>query len=49
MSAMLHSARTDTPLGWPVFDTTPPTHDPPASVGKNKDYPLWYFVGRTVV
>ncbi len=49
VAPLVNHARTDTPLGWPVFADTPPSHDPPASVGKNKDYPLWYFVGRTVV
>ncbi len=49
VSPLVNHSRTDTPLGWPVFAGTPPTHDPPATVGKNKDYPLWYFVGRTVV
>jgi hypothetical protein len=36
-------------LGWPVFADTPPGHQFPAGLSKNKDYPLWYFVGRTVV
>lgn len=49
VSPLVNHARTEQPLGWPVFAGIPPTHDPPATVGKNKDYPLWYFVGRTVV
>lgn len=41
--------RSSAPLPWPLFDATPAKHDLPEDATKNKDYPLWYFVGRTVV
>jgi hypothetical protein len=46
---LVNHFRAESPFGWPVFGSTAPGHQFPAGVSKNKDYPLWYFVGRTVV
>jgi hypothetical protein len=46
---LVNHFRAEVPFGWPVFADTPPDHRIPPSVSQNKDYPLWYFVGRTVV
>lgn len=46
---LVNHFRAEVPFGWPVFADTPPHHELPTAISKNKDYPLWYFVGRTVV
>ena len=46
---LVNHFRAEGPFAWPVFAENPPDHKLPATVSQNKDYPLWYFVGRTVV
>ena len=41
--------RSSKPSPWPLFSETAVIRDLPGDATKNKDYPLWYFVGRTVV
>lgn len=46
---LVNHFRAEHPFPWPVFADTTPDHRVPPTVSQNKDYPLWYFVGRTVV